>query len=160
MSVGVTLLFHCNALDVWPKHVTPESVTPCSFNLVLGLFVVAGCSVVVDSNWMKTMQAAVSFHVPEFLHLGAPAVTLAATAVSTVGVDALAIELGGHAGDGGGEFLHLCLHCCQFVCCLNISRCIGCIVGHACAGELLDVLTDLFAIVCHLIGGFVLVVSC
>jgi hypothetical protein len=107
MSVGVILLFHCNALGVGPKHIVPESVTPCSFNLVLGLFVVAGCAVVVDSNWMKTMWAAVCFHVPEFLHLGVPAVTLAATSVSAVGIDVLAIELGGHAGDGGGEFLHL-----------------------------------------------------
>ena len=101
-----------------------------------------------------------SFHVPEFLHLGALAVMLAATAVSTVGIDVLAIELGGHAGNGGGEFLHLRLHCCQLVCCLNVSRCVGCVVGRACAGKLLDVLTDLLAIVSHLIGRFVPVASC
>ncbi len=59
MSVGggrlsfprwVILLFLCDALGVGPKHVTPESVTPHSFNLVLGLFPATGRTVVVDSN--------------------------------------------------------------------------------------------------------------
>ena len=104
---------------------------------------------------MKTMRAAVSSCVTEFLHLGVPAVPLAATAVSAVGIDVLAIELGGHAVDGGGEFLYLRLHCCHFVRCLNVGCCVGCIVGHACAGELLDVFADLIAIVCHLIGRFI-----
>jgi hypothetical protein len=118
MSVGgsllsfprwVILLFHCNALGIGPKHVTPKPVAPCSFALVLGLFVDAGHAVVFDSNWMKTMRAAVSSHVPEFFHLGVP-VSFPATTVSAVGIDVLAIELGGHAGDGGGEFLDLHLH--------------------------------------------------
>ena len=45
-----------------------------------------------------------------FFHLGAP-VSLPAIAVSAVGIDVLAIELGGHAGDGGSEFLDFRLHC-------------------------------------------------
>jgi len=162
MSVGwgrlsfpqwVILLFHCNALGIGPKHVSLKSVAPCSFDLVLGLFIGAGCAVMVDSNWMKTMRAAISSHVSEFCHLGVPAVSLATTAaVSAVGIDVLAVELGGHAGDGGGEFLDLRLHRRQFVCCLDVGHCVGCVVGCACAGELLDVLSDLIAVVCHLIG--------
>ena len=35
---------------------------------------------------------------------------LAATAVYAVGIDVLTIELGGHARDGGGEFLDLLLY--------------------------------------------------
>ncbi len=111
MSVGggglsfpeeVILLFHCGALCVGPKHVAPKSVTPSGFTLVLRFSSAAGCAVAVDSKWMKPMRAAVSPHVPEFLHLGAPAVTLAATTFSTVGIDVLAIELVGYAGNGGG----------------------------------------------------------
>ncbi len=118
MSVGgsllsfprwVILLFHCNARGIEPKHVAPKPVAPCGFALVLGLFVDAGHAVVFDSNWMKTMRAAVSSHVPEFFHLGSP-VLLPAPAVSAVGIDVLAIELGGHAGNGGGEFLDLRLN--------------------------------------------------
>jgi len=165
MSVGgsllsfprwVILLFHCNVLGIGPIHVAPEPVAPCSFALVLRLFVDAGQAVVFNSNWMKTMRAAVSSHVSEFLHLGAHGLLV----VTAVGIDVLTIELGGHAGDGGGEFLDLRLHRHQFVCCLNIGRCVGCVVGHACTGELLDVLADLISIVCHLIGWFVPVVSC
>jgi len=79
MSVGggllsfprwVVLLLHCDALGVGPIHVVLESVAPCSFTLVLGLFLDAGHAVVFDSNWMKTMQAAVSSHVPEFFSFG------------------------------------------------------------------------------------------
>ena len=119
MSVGggllsfpqwVLLLLHCNALGVGPKHVASESVAPCGFDLVLGFFIGAGCAVVVEPDWMKTMQAAISTHVLEFCHLGAPAAT---SAVTAVGIDVLIVELGGHAGDGGGEFLNLRLHCCQ-----------------------------------------------
>ena len=140
----VILLFHCDAHGVWPIHVAPETVAPCSFALVLGLLVDAGCAVVLDSHWMKSMRAAVSTHVPEFLHLGAPGLLV----VTTVGIDVLTIvELGGHAGDGGGEFLDLRLHRRQFVLCLNTGRCVGCVVGRACAGELLDVLTDLVSII-------------
>jgi hypothetical protein len=117
----------------------------------LGFFVDAGHAVVFDSNWMKTMRAAVRSRVPEFFHLGAPGL-LAATAVSAVGIDVLTIELGGHARDGGGEFLDLHLHRCQFVRCLNFGRCVSCVVGCACAGMLLDVLADLIPIVCNLIG--------
>ncbi len=118
MSVGgsllsfprwVILLYHCNVLGIGQKHVAPEPVAPCGFALVLGLFVDADHAVVFDSNWMKTMLAAVSSHVPEFFHLGAP-VLLPAIAVSAVGIDVLAIELGGHAGDGGSEFLDFRLH--------------------------------------------------
>ena len=118
MSVGgsllsfpqwVILLFHCDALGVMPKHVAPEPVAPCSFALVLRLFIDAGHAVVFDSNWIKTMRAAVRSHVPKFFHLGA-SVLLAATAVYAVGVDVLTIELGGHARDGGGEFLDLLLY--------------------------------------------------
>ncbi len=161
MSVGcgrlsfprwVILLFHCDALGSGPKHVASEPVAPCSFDLVLGLFVDADHAVMGDSNWMKTMQAAVSSQFPDFGHLGAPFVLMAATAGSAVGIDVLAIELGDHAGDGGSEFLDLRFHRCQFVCCLNVIRCVGCVVGPACAGELLDVLDDLIPIVCHLIG--------
>ncbi len=87
---------------------------------MLGLFVDAGHAVVFDSNWMKTMRAAVRFHVPEFLKL-AP---LAAFVCSDVGVDILAIrvwvgvaiELGGHAGDGGGELLAYSLFECWLLC--------------------------------------------
>jgi hypothetical protein len=142
MSVGggrlsfprwVILLFHCNTLGVGRKHVAPESVTPCSFNLELGLFPASGRTVMVDSNWMKTMRDAVSSPVLEFFHLGVPAVTLAATTVSTVGIDVLTIELGGHAGDGDDEFLYLRLHRCQFVRCLNVGCCAGCVVGRTAA---------------------------
>ena len=111
MSVGgillsfprwVILLFHCNALGVGPIHVAPEPVAPCSVTLVLGLLVDAGCAVVLDSHWVKTMRAAVSTHVPEFLHLGAPGLLV----VTAVGIHVFTIvELGGHAGNGGGEFL-------------------------------------------------------
>ena len=160
MSVGggllsfprwVLLLLHCDALGVGPKHVAPKYVAKCSFALVFGLFVDAGHAVMFDSNWMKTMRAAVSSHVPEFVHLGAPGL-LAATAENAVGIDVHTIELGGHASNGGGEFLDLRLHHCQFVCCLNVGRCVGCVVGGACTGELLDVLMDLITAVCHLIG--------
>ena len=158
MSVGgglfsfprwVLLLLPCYALGIGPKHVAPESVAPCGFDLVLRLFIGAGCTVVVELDWMKTMQAAVSAHVSEFCHLGAPA---AASTVTAVGIGVLVVELGGHAGDGGGEFLNLRLHCRQFVRCLNVGCCVGCVVGRTCTGELLDVLSDLVTVVCHLIG--------
>ena len=42
---------------------------------VLGLFPAAGCAIVVESNWMKTMRAAVRSHVTGFLHSGAAAVS-------------------------------------------------------------------------------------
>ena len=131
----VVLLLHCDVLDVGPIHVDSESVAPCSFNLMLGLFLDAGHAVVFDSNWMKTMRAAVSSHVPEFFHLGSPGL-LAATSVSAVGIDVLTLELGGHAGDGGGEFLDLHLHHHQFVCCLNVGRCVGCVFGCACTNNI------------------------
>ncbi len=120
MSVGgsllsfprwVILLYHCDALGIRPKHIAPKPVAPCGSALVLGFFVDAGHAVVFDSNWMKTMRAAVSSHVLEFFHLGAP-VLLPAIAVSAVGIDVLAIELGGHAGNGGGELLDFRLHRC------------------------------------------------
>ena len=63
----------------------------------------------------------------------------------------VAIDLGGHAGDGGGELFNLRLHRCQFIRCLNVGCYVGGIIGCTCAGELLDVLADLVAIVCHLI---------
>ena len=160
MSVGgcllsfprwMLLLFHCDALGVRPIHVSAEPVAPCSFALVLGLFVDAGHAVVFESNWMKTMRAAVRSHVPEFLKL-AP---LAAFVCSAVGVDILAIrvwvgvaiELGGHAGDGGGELFNLRLHRCQLIRCLDVGCRVGDIIGCTCAGELLDVLTDLVSII-------------
>ena len=150
-------MFHCDALGVGPIHVAPEPVAPCGFALVLGLLVDAGCTVVLDSHWVKAMRAAVSTHVAEFLHLGAPGLFV----VTTVGIDVLTIvEFGGHAGDGGGEFLDLRLHHHQFVRCLNVGCCVRCVIGRACAGELLDVLADLISIVCHLIGRFVTVASC
>jgi hypothetical protein len=99
MSVGgsylsfprwVLLLFHCDVFGVGPIHVSSKPVAPCGFTLVLGFFVDAGHAVVFDSNWMKTMRAAVRSHVPEFLKL-AP---LAAFVCSAVGVDILAIRLG------------------------------------------------------------------
>ena len=169
MSVGgcllsfprwVLLLFHFDAIGVGPIHVSPKPVAPCSFALVLGFFVDAGHAVVFDSNWMKTMRAAVRSHVPEFLKL-AP---LAAFVCSAVGVDILAIrvrvrvrvrvaiELVGHAGNGGGELLNLRLHRCQLIRCLNVGCRVGGIIGCTCAGELLDVLADLVTVVCHLIG--------
>ena len=52
---GVFLLFHCNALGIGPIHFSPKPIAPCSFALVIGLFVDAGYAVVFDSNWMKTM---------------------------------------------------------------------------------------------------------
>ena len=164
MSVGgrylsfprwVLLLFQFDAIGVGPIHFSPKPVAPCSFALVLGFFVDAGHAVMFDSNWMKTMQAAVRSHVPEFLKL-AP---LAAFVCSAVGVDILAIRVGvrivvelvGHAGDGGGELFNLRLHRCQFIRCLNVGCYVGGIIGCTCAGELLDLLADLVAIVCHLI---------
>ncbi len=42
---------------------------------------------------------------------------------------------------------------------MDVGCCVGCF-GCACTGELLDVLADLIAIVCHLIGGVVPVASC
>ena len=113
-------MFHCDAFGIGPIHFSPEPVAPSSFALVLGLFVDAGHTVVFDSNWMKTMRAAVRSHVPEFLKW-AP---LAAFTCSAVGVDILAIrvrvrfaiELVGHAGDGGGELLNLPLSECWLLC--------------------------------------------
>ena len=64
MSVGgsllsfprwVILLFRCDALGVGPIHVAPKPVRLCSFALVLGLLVDAGCAVVLDFHWVKTM---------------------------------------------------------------------------------------------------------
>ena len=69
MSVGgslisfprwVILLFHCDALGVGPIHVAPKPVAPCGVALVLRLLVDAGCTVVLVSHWVKTMQAAVT----------------------------------------------------------------------------------------------------
>ncbi len=87
---GVLLLFHCNAFGVGPIHVAPEPAAPCSIALVLGLFVDAGHAVVLDSNWMKTMRAAVRSHVPKFLKWS----PLSAFYCSAVGVDILAIRFG------------------------------------------------------------------
>ena len=110
------------------------------------------------------MRAAVRSHVPEFLKL-AP---LAAFVCSAVGVDILAIrvwvgvaiELGGHAGDGGGELFNLRLHRCQLICCLNVGCRVDGIIGCTCAGELLDVFADLVTVVCHLVGRFVPIAAC
>jgi hypothetical protein len=52
---GVLLLFHCNAFGAGPKHVALESVASCGFALVFRFLVDAGCAVVLDSNWMKTV---------------------------------------------------------------------------------------------------------
>ena len=53
-------MFHCDALGVGPIHVAPKPVAPCGVALVLRLLVDAGCTVVLVSHWVKTMQAAVT----------------------------------------------------------------------------------------------------
>ncbi len=93
-----------------PIHVTPQSVRPGGFRLVLGLLPVAGGAVVVGSDWMKTVQTEVGSHIPECLPLRVPAVLLTAAVLFFIGIDVLAIELAGHEGYGGGEFFDLCLH--------------------------------------------------
>jgi hypothetical protein len=81
------------------------------------------------------------------------------TAIFFIGIDVLTIELAGYEGNGSGKFLDLCLHQRYFVLCLDVGCCVSC-VGHACTGKLFDVLVDIVAIVCHLIGGFLPVASC
>jgi hypothetical protein len=93
-----------------PIHVTPQSVGPGGFHLVLGFLPVAGGAVMVESDWMKTVQTAVGSRILEFLHLRAPAVLLAAAVIFFIGIDVLAIEHAGQEGDGGAEFFDLCLH--------------------------------------------------
>ncbi len=102
-------MFDCYPIGCGPIHVPPQSVGPGGFYLVLGLLPVAGGAVVVESNWMKTVQTAVGFHILECLPLRVPAVLLAATVIFFIGIDVLAIELAGHEGDGGGELFDLCL---------------------------------------------------
>jgi hypothetical protein len=99
------LLFDRYLVGCGPIHVTPQSVGPGGFRLGLGLLPVAGGAVVVESNWMKTMQTAVGSHIPECLSLRAPVVLLAAAMLFFIGIDVLAIELAGHEGYDGGEFL-------------------------------------------------------
>ncbi len=93
-----------------PIHVTPQSVETGGFCLVLGFLPVAGSAVVVESNWIKTVQTAVGSHIPECLHLSVPTVLLAFAVIFFIGIDVLAIELAGHESNGGGEFFDLCLH--------------------------------------------------
>ena len=104
------MLFDRYLIGCGPIHVTPQSVGPGGFHLVLGLLPVAGGAVVVESDWMKTVQTAVGSHIPECLPLRAPAVLLAAAVLFFIGIDVLAIELAGHKGYDGGEFFDLCLH--------------------------------------------------
>ncbi len=99
------MLFDRHPIGCGPIHVTPQSVGPGGFRLVLGLLPVAGGAVVVKSDWMKTVRIAVGSHIPSFLHLRAPAVLLATAVIFFIGIDVLAIELADHEGNGGGEFL-------------------------------------------------------
>ncbi len=104
------MLFDRYPIGCGPIHVTPQSVGPGGFRLVLGLLPVAGGDVVVDSNWMKTVQTAAGSHIPECLPMRVPAGLLAAAVLFFIGIDVLAIELAGHEGYGGGEFFDLCLN--------------------------------------------------
>ncbi len=87
------MLFDRYLIGCGPIHVTPQSVGPGGFRLVLGLLPVAGGVVVVESDWIKTVQTAVGSHIPECLPLRAPAVLLAAACSSLLGLMFLPLNL-------------------------------------------------------------------
>ncbi len=147
-------MFNRYPIGCGPIHVTPQSVGPGGFRLVLGLLPVAGGSVVVKSDWMKTVRTAVGSHIPAFLHLRVPAVLHAATVIFFIGIDVLTIELAGHEGDGGGEFLISASIEVSFSLVWMLAAVLVALAAPALA------LTDLVTIVGHLIGGVIPVASC
>ncbi len=116
----------------WPIHVAAKAVgpSPSGGNVVLGLCPAVGGAVVVGANWMEPVRTAVGAHVPDFLHLGLPALaSAAATSIgAAVGILGLIVgHLQGHGGNGGSELLDLGLYCCRFFLCLHIDGVVGCV---------------------------------
>ena len=62
----------------------------------------------------------------EFFHLGALAIAISGS-FPGVWVPVFVVgQLRGHGGDGGGEFLDICLHRRQLVLCLYVGGCVSC----------------------------------
>jgi len=163
----VLLLGGLDLGDHWPEIVSSYVVGGCSCILVALLFVLAGAAIVLDANGVVAVGPTVVAHVVSVVELAWFASAAAASAAAASAASAAAVVLLVHNGlreqcDGVREELDLhsdavdlCvlrLRCIRDVCC---ELCCSFYVGNCGASDLLDVLPDLVAHVCHLVGTFI-----
>ena len=153
----------------WPEIVSSHAVGGCSCILVALLFVLAGAAIVLDANGVVAVGPTVVAHVASVVELAwfASAAAASAAAASVAAAAAAAVVLLVCDGlreqcdgvreelDLRGDAVKLCVLC---LCCIRDVRCELCclfLVGDCGASNFLDVLPDLVAHVCHLVGTFV-----